>query len=166
MKWDIIKITKDKENSSMEDLKKYKDGLQFKKVLFGGFDKRDVQDKVNELYNMAGRNMAEQKAKEDVLLTTIAGQEEKIEMQEAEIKELQEKQVKMREAYKEYCETILQQYGTSLRSLSSEFTRILDDVVSLQKEIVSIDVYAGLDKALEVKETPVLPENEEVIFEE
>ncbi len=137
----------------MEDLKKYKDGLQFKKVLFGGFDKRDVQDKVNELYNMAGRNMAEQKEKEEALLAAVARQEE-------EIKELQEKQVKMREAYKEYCETILQQYGTSLRSLSSEFTRILDDVVNLQKEIVSIDVYAGLDKALEVKEQPELPAEE------
>lgn len=138
----------------MEDLKKYKDGLQFKKVLLGGFDKRDVQDKMNELYNMAGRNMAEQKEKEEVLLKTISRQEE-------EIKDLQEKQVKMREAYKEYCETILQQYGTSLRSLSSEFTRILDDVVNLQKEIVSIDVYAGLDKALEVKEQPELMEEAE-----
>ena len=133
----------------MEDLKKYKDGLQFKKVLLGGFDRRDVHDKVNELYNMAGRNMAEQKVKEENLLATIARQEE-------EIKELQEKQVKMRDAYKEYCETILQQYGTSLRSLSSEFTRILDDVVNLQKEIVNIDVYAGIDKALEVKEQPEL----------
>ena len=94
--------------------------------------------------------MAEQMAKEKTLLETIA-------RQEAEIKELQEKQVQMREAYKEYCENILQQYGTSLRSLSGEFTRILDDVVNLQKEIVSIDVYAGLDKALEVKEHPELP---------
>ena len=144
----------------MEDLKRYKDGLQFKKVLLGGFDKRDVQDKVNELYNMAGRNMTEQKAKEEALLKTISRQEEEIVVLEAEIKDLQEKQVKMREAYKEYCETILQQYGTSLRSLSSEFTRILDDVVNLQKEIVSIDVYAGLDKALEVKEQPEVLETE------
>ena len=143
----------------MEDLKRFKDNLQFKKVFLGGYDKRDVLEKVDALYQMAGRNMSEQKAKEDVLLATI-------EKQEKEIKELEEKQVKMREAYKEYCETILQQYGTSLRSLSNEFTRILDDVVNLQKEIVSIDVYAGLDKALEVKETLELPVDEEDVFDE
>ena len=143
----------------MEDLKRFKDNLQFKKVFLGGYDKRDVLEKVDALYQMAGRNMSEQKAKEETLLATI-------EKQEKEIKELEEKQVKMREAYKEYCETILQQYGTSLRSLSNEFTRILDDVVNLQKEIVSIDVYAGLDKALEVKETLELPADEEDVFDE
>ena len=137
----------------MEDLKKYKDGLQFKKVFIGGLDRKDVQDKMTELYNMAGRNMAKQKAKEDELLANVARLED-------EVKSLQEKQEKMREAYKEYCETILQQYGNSLRSLSGEFTRILDDVVSLQKEIVSIDVYDGLDRALGVKEQPKSDEDE------
>ena len=134
----------------MEDLKKYKDELQFKKVFLGGYDKRDVTEKVDMFYHMAGRNMYELKVKEENLLATIAKQEK-------ELQELQDKQIKMREAYKEYCETILQQYGSSLRSLTSEFTRILDDVVNLQTEIGSIDVFAGLDRALEVKENPELP---------
>ena len=83
----------------MEDLKRFKDNLQFKKVFLGGYDKRDVLEKVDALYQMAGRNMSEQKAKEETLLATI-------EKQEKEIKELEEKQVKMREAYKEYCDLI------------------------------------------------------------
>ena len=61
------------------------------------------------------------------------------------------KQHKMKEAYKEYCETILNQYSSSLCSLSNEFSRMMDNVSNMQKEIMSKDINEGLTKALEMK---------------
>ena len=70
----------------------------------------------------------------------------------AENESLVVKQQEMRVAYKEYCETTLQQYANSLRSLSNEFSRVLDNVVNLQQEIGSKDIFSEMDRALEMKQ--------------
>ena len=61
------------------------------------------------------------------------------------------KQHKMKEAYKEYCESILNQYSNSLCSLSNEFSRMMDNVSNMQKEIMNKDINEGLTNALVMK---------------
>lgn len=74
----------------------------------------------------------------------------------AEKQQILQDQVKMKEAYREYCRQILKEYSESLRSLSGEFSRILENVSSMQKEIDAESIFEGLEKAFEMKKQEVL----------
>ena len=165
----------------LQELKACKDKMKMRKVLFGGYDRQDVQDKIDVLYSLAEKNIKEQYEMEQALLATVEEQKRSFQEQTEALKkdfenqqkaseflmielnknisELTEenetlvlKQGKMREAYKEYCETILKQYSESLCALSGEFTKILDNVANLQKEIGSKDILREMDRALEMKQ--------------
>lgn len=134
--------------------------MEFRKVLFGGYDKKEVQKAIDML-----------KKEYEVKMTSMQKEfETKVEAMQADFDKMQNdlkedihsltceneslviKQQEMRVAYKEYCETTLQQYANSLRSLSNEFSQILDNVVNLQKEIGSKDIFGEMDRALEMKQ--------------
>ena len=134
--------------------------MEFRKVLFGGYDKKEVQkaiDMLNKEYE--AKMMSMQKEFE----TKVEAMQADFDKMQNDLKEdihsltcenesLVIKQQEMRVAYKEYCETTLQQYANSLRSLSNEFSQILDNVVNLQKEIGSKDIFGEMDRALEMKQ--------------
>lgn len=164
----------------LNELKECKEKMILRSALFGGYNKQDVQDKINALYKLAEKNINEHHELEEALFATVREQKAHFEQQIEELKvdfekrqkasdfliielnktisELTEenedlvlKQGKMKAAYKEYCETTLQQYASSLRSLTNEFSQILDNVVNLQQEISSKDIIEEMDRALELK---------------
>lgn len=156
-----------------EDLREFKDQVQLKKVVFGGYDKKDVQLKFDVFYEMVERYMDKQKKEFDAKIASLTSEfEQKQKAAEILMAEMNEninslteeneamvmKQHKMKEAYKEYCETLLQQYSGSLCSLSNEFTRLMGSVETLQKEIMSKDINEGLNRMLEMKGMPDLLE--------
>lgn len=157
-------------------LKEFKDQVQLKKVLIGGYDKKDVQLKFDIFYEMVELYLEEQKqefeAKADALTRNFENKLKEVDFLVVElnrsINSLTEenealviKQHKMKEAYKEYCETIMKQYSNSLCSLSNEFSRMMDNVSNMQKEIMSKDVSEGLTRALEMKIGSELTKGEE-----
>ena len=159
-----------------EYLREFKDQIQLKKVVFGGYDKKDVQMKFDIFYEMVERYLDEQKKEFDAKVQALKSDfEQKQKASEFLLSELNQninslteeneamviKQHRMKEAYKEYCETLLQQYSCSLCSLSNEFTRIVENVETLQKEIKSKDIEAGLSQALEMRGVLELPEGED-----
>lgn len=159
-----------------ECLREFKDQVQLKKVMFGGYDKKDVQLKFDIFYEMVERYLSEQKKEFDAKVAALTAEfEKKQQAAEEAMSELHQnisslteeneamviKQHKMKEAYKEYCESILNQYSSSLCSLSNEFTRIMDNVSNMQKEIMSKDINEGLNQALEMKGMPEILEGEE-----
>ena len=74
----------------------------------------------------------------------------------AESQQMAEKQLKMKEAYRLYCGEVLREYSESLRSLSGEFSRILKNVSSMQKEIDEESLFDDLERVFESKEYQVL----------
>lgn len=127
--------------------------MEFRKVLFGGYDKKEVNMAIDMLKKEYEAKMNAMKndyeAKFDKMQKDLM---EDIHSLTSENEALVVKQKEMRVAYKEYCETTLQQYANSLRSLSNEFSQILDNVVNLQKEIGSKDIFSEMDHALEMKQ--------------
>ena len=127
--------------------------MEFRKVLFGGYDKKEVNmaiDMLKKEYEAKMNAMkSDYEAKFDKMQKDLS---EDIHSLTSENEALVIKQGKMKTAYKEYCETTLQQYANSLRALSNEFSHVLDNVVNLQKEIGSKDILEEMDRALEMKQ--------------
>ena len=150
--------------------------MEFKKVLFGGYDKKEVQMALEMLKKEYEAKMLSMKKEFET--KTEAMQKEFEELQadyEKMQKDLSEdihsltsenealvlKQGKMKIAYKEYCENTLQQYSNSLRALTNEFSQVLDNVVNLQKELGAKDILEEMDLVLEMKEMYDMLEDEE-----
>jgi len=67
----------------------------------------------------------------------------------------------MQGMYKNYCSNILNQYSGSLRTLSTEFSKILENIATLQQNIVELDSIENFDlpmDELEEKNPVDLPE--------
>ena len=145
--------------------------MEFRKVLFGGYDKKEVKKALDMLKKEYEAKMESMKKEFDTKVESMIKEfDKKLDSMQADYDKMQKdlnedihsltaeneslvvKQQEMRVAYKEYCETTLQQYATSLRSLSNEFSQILDNVVNLQKEIGSKDIFGEMDRALEMKQ--------------
>lgn len=127
--------------------------MEFRKVIFGGYDKKEVQKALEMLKKEYEAKMNAMKNDYEVKFDKMQKDlMEDIHSLTAENNTLIAKQQEMRVAYKEYCETTLQQYAASLRSLSNEFSHILDNVVNLQKEIGTKDIFGEMDRALEMKQ--------------
>ena len=127
--------------------------MEFRKVIFGGYDKKEVQKALEMLKKEYEAKMNAMKNDYEVKFDKMQKDlMEDIHSLTAENNTLIAKQQEMRVAYKEYCETTLQQYAASLRSLSNEFSHILDNVVNLQKEIGTKDIFGEMDRALELKQ--------------
>lgn len=142
-----------------QELNTYISNMKIKKTLFGGYDREDVYVKIGkivELFQQSLDEMEKEKAKLE------EGYEKRLEASEMLIAELNKKiggltieqknaiqeKEKMKEFYKEYCSNILQQYSDSLRTLSAEFTQVLDNVTNLQKNIVDADFFEKVESGI------------------
>ena len=136
----------------LHEISAYIADLKIKKVLFGGYDKTEVEMKFGELLAMFKKCMQEE---QDLQKKLASEYEQKLNtsqmlmnemnkklcaMMEAQ-KEMENEKEKMKDVYKEYCSNILQQYSDSLRALSTEFTQILENITNLQQNMIEMDVF-------------------------
>ncbi|MEE1086725.1 MAG: hypothetical protein U0L05_06120 [Schaedlerella sp.] len=75
-----------------------------------------------------------------------------------EQRNVEQEKERLREVYKEHCSNILQQYSESLRTLSAEFTQILDNITNLQQNIIEADLMEEFYTEIEEKESVLLEE--------
>lgn len=106
------------------------------------FKLKDAYNKLFEVKNLLEQDQLKMKMACDELLE--------------ENHQMAERQVKMKDAYRAYCGALLKEYSESLRSLSGEFSRILENVSNMQKEIDEESVFEGLERAIEDEKTEVL----------
>lgn len=99
------------------------------------------------------------KKKSDEQQERLGVQEEELARQQETIEELKEIQQRLegdkdalRKTYKEYCSNVLQQYSDSLRTLSAEFSQILENVSNLQKAIVEAESMEIFDEKEKTEE--------------
>ena len=144
----------------LQAIKEYIRTVKIKKAFFGGYDREDVYKKfadmielfqhiTNEM-NEAQRGqieMYEQRLEtSDMLIKEL---NKKIGIMSMEQKNVNQEKEKMKEVYKEYCVNVLQQYSDSLRSLSSEFTQILENVTNIQKSILNVDLLEAFEDQID-----------------
>ena len=153
----------------LQEINEYINDMKIKKTLFGGYDREDVYKKIGAIVELFQKFTEEQQEKEKEL---IEGYEKRLQASEmlntelnkklgslaAEQKNVIQEKEKMREVYKDYCANILQQYSDSLRTLSAEFTQILDNVTNLQKNIVDADMFEKIGAGIETEQISELPE--------
>lgn len=151
----------------LQEINEYINDMKIKKAFFGGYAKEDVYKKIGVIVDLFRKFTEEQQEKEKEL---IEGYEKRLQASDmlnmelnkklgnlaAEQKNVIEEKEKMKEVYKEYCANILQQYSNSLRTLSAEFTQILDNVTNLQKDIVDEDLFEKLGAEIEAEQIPEL----------
>lgn len=153
----------------LQEISNYVGSMKIKKTFFGGYDREDVIIKMQEIVNMFQEYVMEEQEKqkkviEDYELRMQTSQllvgelNKKIANLSAEQKNSEAEKEQMKVAYKDYCSGILQQYSDSLKTLSAEFTQIMDNITKLQQNLIEGDL---LD-VVEVEEEKVL----EVIEEE
>ena len=156
---------------NLQEINTYITEMKIKKTFFGGYDREDVYVKIGNIVEMFQRNIEEMQKKEKEL---EEGYEKRLQASEMLIAELIKKigsltaeqkgaiheKERMKEVYKQYCSNILQQYSDSLRTLSAEFTQILDNVTNLQKNIVDVDIFEQFDSEIEMEQTAKIPEKE------
>ena len=82
-----------------------------------------------------------------------------------EQKNIERKKEKMQDAYKDYCSNILKQYSESLCALSTEFSKILDNITVLQKDMAQPDIFDKIEIHVE-EEEPISIECTEKDIEE
>ena len=155
----------------LQEINEYINDMKIKKAFFGGYDKEDVYKKIGVIVDLFRKFTEEQQEKEKEL---IEGYEKRLQASDmlnmelnkklgnldAEQNNVIEEKEKMKEVYKEYCANILQQYSNSLRTLSAEFTQILDNVTNLQKDIADEDLFEKLGAEIEAEQIPELSEDE------
>lgn len=155
----------------LQEINEYINDMKIKKTFFGGYDREDVYKKISAIVELFQKYTEEQQAKEKEL---IEGYEKRLQASDmlntelnkklgslaAEQKNVIEEKEKMREVYKDYCANILQQYSDSLRTLSAEFTQILDDVTNLQKDIRDVDVFEKIGAEIEAEQISELADDE------
>lgn len=167
----------------LQEIREYMNQMQIKKVWFGGYDKEEVQVKFDVVYAMFQKCMKDQEEKEKALISDYEKRikdlqnefESKKKVSDILIVELNksinslteenqsmvQKQQEMKEAYKGYCGDILKQYSDSLRLLSNEFSRILENVSNMQKGINEENIFEGLERAFEMRNVAGLLAEEE-----
>lgn len=154
----------------LQKISDYVGNMKIRKTFFGGYDREDVIIKMQEIVNMFQDCMMEEKEKQKEI---IADYELRIHTSQVLVNELNKKiaalsenqknaeaeKEQMKSAYKEYCSNLLSQYSDSLKTLSAEFTQIMDNITKLQQNLIEGDM---LD-AIEVKVEDVVEEEAEVI---
>ena len=149
----------------IQEINTYITKMKIKKTLLGGYDREDVYMKISELVDLFQKCLEEIQEDEKSL---IEGYEKRLQASNLLISELnkevgdakadhknadhknavQEKE-NIKNAYKDYCSNILQRYSESLRSLSAEFSQILDNVTKLQDNIVNMDLFETVEEEFE-----------------
>ena len=147
-----------------------------KKVIFGGYDKNDVNTKLNELVELFQQYVQEEQDRQkaqveeyEVKIQTskilITELNKKLSALMLEQKNIERKKEKMQDAYKDYCSNILKQYSESLCALSTEFSKILDNITVLQKDMAQPDIFDKIEIHVE-EEEPIAIECTEKDIEE
>lgn len=154
----------------IQEISKYVSNMSIRKTLFGGYDKNDVNAKMNELVDMFKKCLEEEKAFQQEQVETY---EKRIQTSQLMLNEMnkklaslleeqknsEEEKEKMKGAYKEYCTNILKQYSESLRTLSTEFSMILENISNLQQNMINLEIFDEIE--VNIDETPALPEKSE-----
>lgn len=168
---------------SLDKIRSYINKMNIRKAIIGGYDREDVYIKINGLVDVFREYVKDELEDKELQRRKIEmqfqQQKEEIEeykqkLQESEntIVQLQQKldefakvQVEtehemeeMKDTYKKYCSNILEQYSGSLRTLSTEFSKILENISMLQQNIIELD-------SIETLEIPVDPAEEKTTFE-
>lgn len=155
-----------------QEISEYVDGLKIRKTLFGGYERTDVEMKFSELLILFKKclegeqeNQKKQIAEYENKLQTsqmlVNEMNKKICALMEEQKDAEREKEKLKGAYKEYCTNILQQYSDSLRTLSSEFSQILENISSLQQNMIEMDIFDEMEVKIEEKEPEVLLEDKQ-----
>lgn len=146
--------------SKLKELKEYMSQMKLKKVLLGGYSKEDVQLKIDMMYAMFEKVMKDQEAKEAELIAQL---EERLNKLVEEKMQMEEEKIEMRNSYKSCCENMLNEYKVSLKALSGEFSRILDNVSNIQKMIDEESIFEGLEHAFIEMDQEVITKNEKAV---
>lgn len=157
------------------EISNYVRDLTIKKTFFGGYDRDDVFEKIQELMEMfrayaKEEKLKQQKIMEDYELRIRASQamvgelNKKIAVLSEEQKNAEAEKKQMRTAYKEYCSQMLGQYSDSLRTLSTEFTQIMENITALQQNLLEEDfldaMEVRIEDAMETEETEAIEERD------
>ena len=147
----------------LQEINEYVSNMKIKKTLFGGYDREDVYIKIGTIVEMFQACVREFEEKQKEIIKDyelrmhtsdmLIGELNKKIASLSEIqKDSEEEKEKLKEAYKDYCSGILQEYSDSLRTLSVEFTKIIDNVTNIQKSIVDTDFFDAFDSQIEMKD--------------
>lgn len=147
----------------LQELREQMDQMKIKKTLFGGYNKEDVQLKFDMVYAMFEKAVKEQEKKEKAL---VADFEKRLQDLAEEKAVIEKEQVEMKSAYKTYCENMLDEYKGALRALSGEFSKILDDVSRIQKELEGDTIFESLELSFAEKSQAAIPVKDEIVEEE
>lgn len=153
----------------LQEISNYVGNMKIKKTFFGGYDREDVAVKMQEIVNMFQEYvMGEQEKQKEVIADyelriqtsqlLVAELNKKIATLSAEQKNAESEKEQMKSAYKEYCSNILQQYSDSLKTLSAEFTQIMDNITKLQQNLIEGDVLEAIEVKIEDEEVPEIAE--------
>lgn len=156
---------------NLQEINNYISNMKIKKTLFGGYDREDVYVKLGVIVEKFQKCMDEYEEKEKALIEDyerrmsasdllIGELNKKITSLSANQRDAEEEKAKLKEAYKEYCSNILQRYSDSLRTLSSEFAQIIDNVTNLQKNIINEDIFEKVEASIETQTVEELPDQE------
>lgn len=140
----------------LQEISEFVDNLKIKKTFLGGYDREDVFVKMQELIVLFQKCLEEEQERQKQVINDYERQLQTSKMLVKELnkklssllvaqKNLEQENLKMKDVYKEYCSNILQQYSDSLRTLSSEFSQILDNITNLQQNIINTEMFEGLE---------------------
>lgn len=148
--------------SSMQEITEFVENIQIKKTFLGGYDRRDVELKIDTLCAMFEKVLKDEREKHQTELneceSTIQTSKMLVTEMNKKLVAMTEEQSKMKGVYKEYCSNILKQYSESLRTLSTEFTQILENITSLQNNMIELEVFDEIELAIEDKENKAAEE--------
>ncbi len=167
----------------LSEVTEYVEHIKMKKTLVGGYDKKDVSQKIAAILELFKKCTDKYEAEEAALIADYEKrmeghaaknaelraeildlnkevQELKEELSELSkgIQDLKEKHAdeismaekekeKLKTAYKECCSSILTEYSESIRSLSVEFTHVLENVARLQRGLKENVIFEQLGVA-------------------
>ena len=151
--------------------------------MLGGYDREDVYMKMNELVEVFKEYVKEelesQNNQREQIEAELQRQKSEIETYKQKLQESQSLVVDLnmklneltaeqattlcemeeqKNTYKKYCSNILEQYSGSLRTLSTEFSKILENISLLQQNIVELDNIENI-------EIPIIDSDEKVTVE-
>ena len=161
---------------SLERIKSYINEMNIKKAIIGGFDREDVYIKMNGLMDVL-REYVKEEMEENELQRKNAEMQlmqrnEEVEEYKKNLTDLQSTVVELQKkldsltneqseaekVYKKCCSDILEQYSGSLQTLSTEFSKMLENVSMLQQNVVELDRVRTIAKSVDV--TEVIEEEE------
>lgn len=144
----------------LQKISDYVGNMKIRKTFFGGYDREDVIIKMQEIVNMFQDCMMEEKEKQKEIIADyelrihtsqvlVNELNKKIAALSEEQKNAQAEKEQMKSAYKEYCSNLLSQYSDSLKTLSAEFTQIMDNITKLQQNLIEGDMLDAIEVKVE-----------------